>query len=115
MLLLAHMLTQNPEWRNHPIRLVFALSDPGQEAKAREQLSRLMEAARVAAALTIVSGADPIAAMQDCSQEAALVLKGFEPPNETDERQELERMRVEIGDLRRVILVYSADGHSLSA
>ncbi len=51
MLLLAHMLTQNPEWRNHPIRLVFAVADPGQEAKAREQLSRLMEAARVPAAL----------------------------------------------------------------
>jgi amino acid transporter len=115
MLLLAHMLTQNPEWRNHPIRLVFALSDLSQEAKTREQLSRLMEAARVAAALTIVSGADPIAAMQNCSQGAALVLKGFEMPNEPDERQAMEQMRAEIGDLRRVILVYSAGGHSLSA
>jgi amino acid transporter len=115
MLLLAHMLTQNPEWRNHPIRLVFALSDPGQEAKTREKLERMMEAARVPAALEIVCGEDSIAAMRNSSQAAALVFKGFEPPNEADELQALERMRTEIGDLRQVIMVYSAGGHSLSA
>ncbi len=115
MLLLAHMLTQNPEWRNHPIRLVFAVADPEQEVKTREKLSRLMEAARVPAALEIVSGTDTKATMQDCSKSAALVLKGFEPPDEADELQTLERMRAEIGELRRVIFVYSAGGHSLSA
>lgn len=53
--------------------------------------------------------------MQRCSQEAALVLMGFEPPNEPDELEGLEEIRAEIGDLHRVILVYSARGHSLSA
>lgn len=115
MLLLAHMLAQNPEWRNHPIRLVFAVSDPEQEATAREKLSRLMAAARVPAALEIVAGPNSSAAMQDCSRSAAVVLKGFEPPDETDELPALDRMRAEIGDLRRVILVNSAGGHSLSA
>ncbi len=115
MLLLAHMLKQNPEWRNHPIRLVFALSDPEQEAKTREKLGRLMEAARVPATLAIVSGEDAMVAMRSSSQDAALVLKGFTPPDEAEELQTLAQMRAEIGDLRRVIMVYSAGGHSLSA
>ena len=115
MLLLAHMLAQNSEWRNHRIRLVFAVADPEQEAKAREQLSKLMEAARVPAELEIVVGDDPIAAMRGSSQEAALVLKGFTPPKEAEDLAALEAMRAEIGDLRRVIMVYSAGGHSLSA
>ncbi|MBA3651167.1 MAG: hypothetical protein H0W66_06750 [Chthoniobacterales bacterium] len=113
-LLLAHMLTQNSEWRT-PIRLVFAVADPEQEAKAREKLGRLMEAARVSASLEIVAGQDAIAAMRERSQDAALVLKGFEPPNEEEDLPALERMRTEIGDLRRVIMVYSARGHSPSA
>ena len=82
MLLLAHMLAQNSEWRNHSIRLVFAVADPEQEAKAREQLTKLMEAARVPAELEIVVGDDPIAAMRGSSQDAALVLKGFTPPKD---------------------------------
>ncbi len=114
-LLLAHMLTQNSEWRNHPIRLVFAVADLEQEAKAREKLGRLVEAARVSATLEIVAGPDAIAAMRDRSQDAALVLKGFDPPNEEEDLPALERMRTEIGDLRRVIMVNSAGGHSLSA
>lgn len=115
MLLLAYMLAQNPEWRNHRIRLVFAVAEPEQETKAREKLSKLMEAARVPAALEIVAGDDPIAAMRGCSQDAALVLKGFTPPVETEDIATLEQMRAEIGDLRHVIMVYSAGGHSLGA
>ncbi len=115
MLLLAHMLGQNQAWRNHSIRLVFAVEDQEQEAKAREKLSRLMEAARVPATLEIVAGEDPIAAMRGASENAALVLKGFTPPNEPEDLATLDRMRAEIGDLRRVIMVYSAGGHSLSA
>ena len=84
-------------------------------AKAREKLSRLMEAARVPATVEIVSGEDSIAAMRNCSLEAAVVLKGFTPPNEAEDLATLEEMRAEIGDLRRVIMVYSAGGHSLSA
>ncbi len=115
MLLLAHMLKQNPEWRNHPIRLVFAVSGEENAARAREQLSKLTEAARVKAEIQIVSGRDPVADLQRSSQAAALVLTGFEPPNESDELGALERMRAEIGEMRQVILVYSAGGHSLIA
>ncbi|MEO5719814.1 MAG: amino acid permease, partial [Chthoniobacterales bacterium] len=115
MLLLAHMLTQNPEWRNHPIRLIFAVSEREEEAKAREKMDRLMEAARVVATVEIVAGPDAIAAMRERSLEAALVLKGFEPPDEGEDLPTLDRMQAEIGDLRRVVMVYSAGGHSLSA
>ncbi|MDQ3115128.1 MAG: hypothetical protein M3Q86_00700 [Verrucomicrobiota bacterium] len=45
----------------------------------------------------------------------ALVLKGFEPPPEKEDLAALDRMRAEIGDLRRVVMVYSAGGHSLNA
>ncbi|MEO8440697.1 MAG: amino acid permease [Spartobacteria bacterium] len=115
MLLLAHMLGQNSEWRNHPIRLVFTVATDAETEKAREQLNKLREAARVKAEIEIVVGEDSRTALQTCSQEAALVLTGFEPPEESDELAALERMRAEIGELRRVILVNSAGGHSLSA
>lgn len=53
--------------------------------------------------------------MRHYSKEAALVVPGFETPNEEEELEALEGIRAEIGDLRRVILAYSAGGHSLSA
>ena len=115
MLLLAHLLTLNPAWPNHPIRLVFAVPENGDVVKAQEQLTKLTEGARVKAALEIVTGADAIAAMRTCSQNAALVMMGFVPPDENDKVDAIERTRAEIGDLARVILVYSAGGHSLSA
>ena len=115
MLLLAHLLTLNPVWRNHPIRLVFAVPENGDIAKAQEQLTKLTEGARVKATLEIVTGADAIAAMRESSRQAALVMMGFAPPDENDEVDVIERTRAEIGDLPRVILVYSAGGHSLSA
>ena len=74
-----------------------------------------MEAASVSANLEIIAGPDAIAAMRERSQDAALVLKGFKPPNKEADLPALEQMRTEIGDLRRMIMVYSAGGHSLSA
>ena len=115
MLLLAHLLTQNPEWRNHPIRLVFAVADEGEITNATEQLAKLTEAARVKAKLEIVCGPDRLGEMQRCSQDAAVVLMGLELADEVDETTAFERIRENIGELRRVLLVYSAGGHSLSA
>jgi amino acid transporter len=115
MLLLAYLLTLNPAWRNHPIRLVFAVPEGSDAAKAEEQLTKLTEAARVKATLEIVSGGEPLAEMRRRSESAALVLMGFEPPAEEGEIDGLEQIRAEIGDLPRVILVYSAGGISLVA
>ena len=53
--------------------------------------------------------------MRRRSQSAALVVMGFDPPAEEEETEALERMRAEIGDLPRVILVYNAGGVSLVA
>lgn len=115
MLLLAHLLTQTPEWRNHPIRLIFTVAEESDRGKATEKLAALTEAARVRARPEIVTGPNATTEMQRRSQSAALVLIGFEPPEETGEIESLERLRAEIGDLGRVIFVYSAGGHSLSA
>ncbi len=115
MLLFAHLLTLNPAWRNHPIRLIFAVPEDDDVARAKEQLTKLTEGARVKAALEIVTGTDATGAMRECSQSAALVMMGFEPPEETGELEALDHMRADVGQLPRVIFVYSAGGHSLSA
>jgi hypothetical protein len=115
MLLLAHLLRQNPSWRSREIRLMRAIENEAGREEVHRHLSRLIDAARIRATPRVVVTGDILAGIQQTSRSAALVIMGFEAPEEGQEQAFYDRMEHWVGDLPRVLLVDSIGGMSLES
>ena len=109
MVLLAHMLTQNEAWKNHKIRLLRVIENEAGLEEVRHHLVNLAEKARIKARCEIVVSNNPLQAIEETSSEAALVLMGFNPPEEEKDIEFFKRFESLAGSLKRVIFV-SSDG-----
>jgi hypothetical protein len=115
MLLLAHLLVTNDEWRTRSIRLLrVAPSETAREEMSRH-LDQLIENSRIRATSGVVVADDVPRAIQTTSAAAAVVFLGFEAPEEGKETVFFEAMQRMAGDLPRVILVDSAGGVELES
>jgi hypothetical protein len=115
MLLLAHLLRQNPSWRSREIRLMRAIENEAGREEVHRHLSGLIDAARIRATPRVVVTGDIQAGIQQTSRSAALVIMGFEAPEEGQEQAFYDRMEHWVGDLPRVLLVDSIGGMSLES
>ncbi len=115
MLLLAHLLHQNPRWRNNPIRLMRVVENPAASTDVRNHLTELASASRIHAEPVVVVAREFMPAIQKESARAAVVLFGFQAPAEGQEGVFLERMNSLAGDLPRVLFVKSAGGMELES
>lgn len=115
MLLLAHLLTTNNQWRSRSIRILRVIENEAGREEVLQHLNSLAEEARISAQSKVIVSDDPHAAIHLNSHSAALVLMGFEPPDEGDEEEFYERMEYWAGDLPRVVLVDSAGRMSLES
>lgn len=115
MLLLAHLLTKNTEWRNRPIRLMRVIEKEAGTAEVERHLRELADAARIKVTARAIVSPDPIAAIHATSKSAALVLIGFEAPGEGEEQAFFDRMEQWARNLSRVVLVDSIGGMSLES
>lgn len=115
MLLMAHLLSQTPEWRNRKIRLLRAASSPEEVPKALRKLEGLIRDARIRAEPGVVHTDDFAEALRRESRESALVFLGFLPPEPGEEAAFMERFRTLTADLPTVILVNSEGSARLEA
>ncbi|HEX5050347.1 MAG TPA: amino acid permease, partial [Planctomycetota bacterium] len=115
MLLLAHLLHQNPEWRRNRIRVLRVLPSAEAVQEATRHIEGICNSARIAAEAKVIIAANAAAAIQLTSALAAIVILGFEPPEEGADRQFFERMETFAGALPRVLLVDSAGGMELDS
>jgi amino acid transporter len=115
MVLLAHLLHNNPEWRRNRIRMLRVLPSEGARAEVERHLRETCSAARIEASAEVVVGDDPAALIQATSASAAVVILGMEPPEEGAGLGFFERMEAIAGELPRVLLVYSAGGMELES
>lgn len=115
MLLLAHLLTNNDEWRTRPIRILRVIENEAGRMEVLQHLTELTDAARIRAKAEVVVSDDPRSTIHKCSRDAAIVLFGFEPPEEGDEEAFYQRMEHWAGDLPRVVFVDSAGRMSLES
>jgi amino acid transporter len=113
MLLLAHLLTTNPEWRKQEIRLLRIASAEAAHDEMTRHLAALIESSRIRAVPRAIVADDVPAAIQETSRDAAVVILGFEAPGEGGEVAFYQAMERIVGDLPRVILVDSAGGIEL--
>ncbi|MEX2187222.1 MAG: amino acid permease [Pirellulales bacterium] len=113
MLLLAHLLTLDDEWRNHTIRLLRVIPSEAGREDVRRHLVELADAARIHAEPVVIVAADAREAIQRTSDSAALVFLGFDVPEQGREKEFFERMQHVAGRLERVVFVDSIGGMSL--
>lgn len=113
MLLLAHLLTQNPTWRSRPIRLLRTIQNEAGREEVLNHLNELIEKARIRATPHVVVTDNPFKAIAETSRSAGIVFMGMNPPQERQTEEFFERINQLVGDLPRVALIQSAGGMCL--
>ncbi len=114
-LVLAHLLTQNGQWRRHKIRIMVGVGQNADPEKTESKIQSLIETARLKATPHIVRSDDIYSEMRVHSASAAIVFMGFEVPAEGNENPFMQTISERVGDLPNVILVSSAGNASLTA
>jgi nucleotide-binding universal stress UspA family protein len=109
------LLTKNNEWRNRTIRLMRIIENEAGAAEVERYLHTVADEARIPVTPKAIISADPMQAICQTSRRAALVVLGFEAPDEGDEQGFFERMEQWAGDLPRVVFVDSIGEMSLES
>lgn len=118
MLLLAHLLTLNPEWRHRRVRLLRVVDNETAAEEVVKHLRRLSEESRIeteSMAIVASDGDNVASTIQTWSESSAMVVLGFESPEEGQEQAFFEAIERIAGNLPRVILVDSAGGVELNS
>ena len=108
MLLLAHLLRRNPGWRHHPLRLMRVVPNQEALAEVRQHLTALASSSRIDAEPVAVCGEDVARTIQTASVSAAVVIIGFQPPEEGTELDFYSSVERLTGRLPDVLIVHSS-------
>jgi hypothetical protein len=108
MLLLAHLMTQNAQWRGRDIRIIRVIPNEAGREEVKRHLLGLCVSSRINAQPLVVVDEDAIGAIHRTSRDSAEVYLGFNPPEEANEVAFHASMERWAGDLPRVVFVYSA-------
>ena len=116
MLLLAHLLHRNPGWRSNAIRVLRFVDNPHAIDDVRQHLIDLGAKSRIEFTPEVIfANTSSIEAIRVTSKDAAIVLLGFQTPDEGEEEGLYDRMEELAGDLPRVLLVQSVGGMQLES
>lgn len=107
MLLLAHLLTSNGGWRGRKIRLMRMIGSDAGIGEVTEHLQSLAHNSRIVAEPRVVVGSNIVETLQSESKDAAIVIIGFETPEENGEAEFFNRMEELTDGLSRVVFVRS--------
>lgn len=114
MLLLAHLLTQNDQWRGQQIRLIRVITAEAGRDEVMKHLVDLIETSRIRATPVVAVGDDIPRTIQQTSANAAKVFLGFQPPDDGGEATFYKSIERIADQLPRVVLVWSAGGMQLT-
>ncbi|MEZ6045643.1 MAG: amino acid permease [Planctomycetaceae bacterium] len=115
MQLLAHLLHQNPEWLGNRIRMLRSVPSETGRDEVIKHIETQSALARITVEPVAIVSASAETAIQFHSRDAAIVIFGFEPPEEGKEAEFFNRMESFAGALPRVLFVDSAGGMELES
>ncbi|QDV08659.1 Amino acid permease [Planctomycetes bacterium Poly30] len=116
MVMLAHLLVQNEEWRDHKIRLLRVVSSESGVEESERHLRELLGTARIRAEAKAIVSEDPLGAIRETSRNAAIVMMGFRLPEHGENASYLtESTNHMLHKLGTVFLVHSAGNVALDA
>ena len=113
MLLLAHLLHQNPEWRRKPIRVLRVVSSDEAVGDVTAHIEELAAQSRITVEPVVVVGENVAETIQRTSATAAVVFLGLQHPEADGDASFHARIEALVGELPRVLLVNSAGGMEL--
>jgi amino acid transporter len=114
-LMLAFLLKENREWRDHPFRVIRPAAPKADVENMEKEMRKTLAEGRIDAEIVIARGENPIDAVRMAMGPSAVLFAGFEPADEDPFGALIPRLQ-EIVDLPGdVILVYNAGDVSLSA
>ncbi len=109
MLLLAHLLTRNPEWRNAAIRILSVASNELMQKKIERYLERLIPQIRISASATVMvhpKNETVTEIIHRESAEADIVFLGLDPPEKDEDLEPYAQRMVQVSEpLRTVFFV----------
>ena len=115
MLLLAYLLTQNPEWIKSRITIKSVASTESMREEVLNNLARMIHEVRISAERKVIMKTDdrPIFKLiQEESREADIVFLGLALPEEGEEEAYAERIDALIEGIPRVVLVKNSSPFS---
>jgi amino acid transporter len=116
MVILAYLLSRNPEWHGSRLRLLRAVSSPEEAAAARTELQQLAAAARIEAEVLVpVSGSSLRDVLQEHSGDSSAILMGFRPPSEAGAEDFHRRFAALLDGMPTTLLVASSGEADLLA
>lgn len=115
MLLLAFMLKQNPEWSNHPLRILRPAAVKADTSNIEKTLLETLAGARIDAEIVVLPTDNPLEAVRQAMQPSAILFAGFEPSTPEDEGTPIAQLQEIVALPGDVILVYSSGDASLQA
>ena len=115
MLMLAHLLRENPEWRNHPLRIIQPVAPRADVATIEADMREMLALARISAELVILPTDIPLDAVRRVMQPSALLFAGFDPSDDRPAHVFMRELQPVVDLPGDVILVYNAGGVSVHA
>ncbi|MEZ4652988.1 MAG: Na-K-Cl cotransporter [Candidatus Eisenbacteria bacterium] len=106
MLLLAHLITRNPEWRNSSIRIMSIASSTMMKERTEVALSRLVPAIRIDAEVEVTvlpKDRSVREVINERSADADLVFLGLSPPKNAEEMPKYAERLFELSERLRTV------------
>jgi amino acid transporter len=108
MLILAHLLASNPEFRHKEVKLIHVVPEETAREQAQQHLVEITQRARIDVEPTIVVTENLLEALIKTSRDAGIVMLGFDPPEEGAHIQFLQDIEILTDQLHDVVLVCAA-------
>lgn len=116
MATLAHLLTQNWQWRRSQIRILRHIKDPAGRDSSRQAIHGLVEASRLRAEARVVVSDDPFPTVfRKVSTKADVVFMGLQPDMEQEPLEFYRNQSQLLQDMPTTILVCSTGDADLFA
>jgi amino acid transporter len=109
MATLAHLLSQNWEWRNSHIRILRVIGDAAGRDSSRQAVRELVEATRIRAVPRVIVSTEPFGDIfRSHSAKADVIFLGIQPSEDETSAQLYSRISDLLADMPTTILVHSS-------
>ena len=109
MATLAHLLTQNWQWRDSQIRILRVIGDEAGRQSSRQSIRDLVEATRIRVEPRVIVSTDSFSNIfRSHSAKADVIFLGMQPPGDEPAAQSYQRLTDLLTDMPTTILVHSS-------